>query len=62
MCEGFPICVTVSFRRQDLYWDKLHFLEPVYLAVYEELELGRPRIFAQQLRSNENVEYYGMRT
>ncbi len=40
MCERFSTCINVSFTRQirqDLYWDKLHFVEPVYRAVNEEM-------------------------
>lgn len=40
MCEHLAICVNVSFTRhvrKDLYWDRRHFLEPVYRAENEEM-------------------------
>lgn len=40
LCERFPMCVNVSFTRNvrpRLYWDKLHFLEPVYRGINEQM-------------------------
>ncbi len=40
MCELVSICVNVSYThhvRQDLYWDKIHFLEPVYRVQNEQM-------------------------
>jgi hypothetical protein len=40
MCDLLPICVNVTFTRQvrqDLYWDRLHFYEPVYRVQNEQM-------------------------